>query len=226
MAVAGGIDVLASAMAAGASRRPSSPVAGRLRAEALTLAATEALGRGSFAYRIVPLDRVTGNLLWVEGEALEAPWLLPETGSLTALACGVCTLGPALEARVRELFGQGRRSLAMALDGIGNELLFALSRRMQHRMMAEVGHDGLCLAGELRSGDPGLALETQALVVRLAGGEALGVTVNSGAMMHPVKSASAVFGVGVDLPEAKWSRCDDCRSAARCAHARQPVHGD
>jgi hypothetical protein len=25
-----------------------------------------------------------------------------------------------------------------------------------------------------------------------------------------------LFGVGVDLPEARWSRCDDCPSLVRC----------
>ena len=57
-------------------------------------------------------------MLVVESERLEAPWLLPSTGTLTALACGVCTLGVALEERVRTLFAQGKRSLALALDSL------------------------------------------------------------------------------------------------------------
>src|SRR5665647_3237595 len=42
-----------------------------------------------------------------------------------------------LEARVTTLFGEKRASLALALDGLGNELLFATSRWVQDHMLAD-----------------------------------------------------------------------------------------
>jgi hypothetical protein len=222
MPVARGIAVLAG-VAAAPSRRTASPVGQRLRQQALALAADEGLGQGSFSYRIVPLDGPAGEVLHVGGERLEAPWLLPKQGFLTALACGVCTLGTALEQRVAELFGARRRALALALDSLGNELLAATSQRMRHRMVGEAARRGLSIAGELRSGDPGLALDSQAAVLRLAEGTQLGIGLSRGTMMDPVKSISAVFGVGIGLAEADWSRCDHCRWQGRCGFAGQTL---
>jgi hypothetical protein len=215
MAVARGFDILRHAQTAPLNGRPS-PARTRLRAQVLAMAREEALVHAAYSYRIVPLEAPAAPLLHAGGETLEAPWLLPASGQLTAVACGVCTLGPALERRVSELFGQRRASLAMALDELGNELLFDISRRAQDRIQAEAGRSGLCMSGELRAGDPGLALEAQAAVLRLADAASIGIHLSEGILMHPMKSTSMVMGVGVDLPASTWSRCDSCRTRDKC----------
>ena len=155
MVVARGFDILRHAQTAPLNGRPSAART-RLRAEALAMARDDALVHAAYSYRIVPLDVPAAPVLQAGGESLEAPWLLPASGQLTALACGACTLGPQLERRVSELFAQRRVSLAMALDELGNELLFVISRRAQDRMQAEVSRSSLTMSGELRAGDPGL----------------------------------------------------------------------
>lgn len=214
------IDVLKKAAAA-TPRQPLSPLRARLRGEALALARAEALVDARASYRIVPLTMAEGGRLCLDGETLEAPWLLPASGTLTAVACAVCTLGGMLERRVSDLFVERRAALAVALDALANELLFVLSRQVQDRILAEARKAGLTMAGELRAGDPGLALAAQGTVLRLADGAAIGVRVTSGGMMHPVKSTSLVQGVGLALPAASWSRCEHCPSRARCAVATQ-----
>ena len=215
MTVARGFDVLRQAQTAPLNGRPS-PARTRLRAQALAMAREDALVEAAFSYRIVSLQAPAAPVLQAGGESLEAPWLLPASGELTAVACGVCTLGPALERRVSELFGERRASLAMALDELGNELLFDISRRAQDRMQAEVSRRGLTMSGELRAGDPGLALEAQGAVLRLAGAGGIGISLGESFLMHPLKSTSMVLGVGVDLPASAWSRCDTCNSRAKC----------
>ena len=165
----------------------------------------------------MPLAAPAAELLCAGGETLFAPWLLPASGQLTAIACAVCTLGPLLEKRVSELFAERRASLALALDGLGNELLFAISRRAQDRMQADVARRGLSMAGELRAGDPGLALDAQGAVLRLAQAETIGVELKPGHLMQPMKSTSMVLGVGIDLPAVHWSRCDTCPTRDKCA---------
>ena len=215
MVVARGFDILRHAQTAPLNGRPSAART-RLRAEALAMARDDALVDAAYSYRIVSLDGPAAPVLTAGGESLEAPWLLPATGQLTALACGACTLGPRFERRVTELFAQRRISLAMALDELGNELLFVISRRAQDRMQAEVSRSGLAMSGELRAGDPGLALEAQGAVLRLAGADSIGISLSEGFVMHPLKSTSMVLGVGVDLPASSWSRCDTCNSRDKC----------
>jgi hypothetical protein len=97
--------------------------------------------------------------------------------------------------------------------------LFALSRRLQDRIVADARKRGLSAAGELRAGDPGLALAAQAAVLRLARAAEIGLSVSRSELLHPLKSMSMILGIGVDLPPARWSRCDQCPSASKCRMA-------
>ena len=188
----------------------------RFRQEALDLVAREKLLDPAYSYRIVPLDAPPNDALYVGGERLDALRLIPESGRLTAIAAGVCTLGPELERCTNKLWAERRMSFALALDEVGNDLLFALSRRLQDRIVAEARQHGLSTAGELRAGDPGLPLRAQAVVHRLSGGDDIGIRVTECQVLHPLKSISMLLGIGVDLPPARWSRCDDCPSVAKC----------
>lgn len=193
-----------------------SPARRRLRERATELVRTEGLAEGSFCYRLTPIEQIREGRISVDGESLDAPRLLPECGHLTDLAVAACTLGPRLESRVSQLFRERQAALAVALDELGNLLLVALNRRVQDRMLAETRRRKLAMAGELRAGDPGLALSAQAPVLRLAEAERIGLTLSAGGLLTPLKSLTMVLGVGQDLPEAQWSRCDDCRSRDRC----------
>lgn len=199
-----------------------SPLRMRVRQEALALIDAENLVEASYSYRIVPLERPASDILHADGEQLHAPMLLPESGELTALGCGVCTLGSRIEARVSQLFQQKRASLSLAADGIATEMIYALGRRIQDRMLSECYRRGLTMAGELHAGDPGLDIGAQAAVLRLAEAHKIGVGLHGRHLMQPLKSGSVVLGVGRDLPAVTWSRCDTCPSVNKCSFGRQP----
>jgi hypothetical protein len=191
----------------------------RFRRAAIDLIEREGLLEAAYCYRIVPLDAPPSHVLRAGGETLEAARLVPESGELTAVAVAVFTLGPALERRGSALFAERQMSLALALDRLGIELLFALSRRVEDWIITAARKARLTVAGELRAGDPGLPLEAQAAMQRLAGADRIGVSVTPGQVLHPLKSMSLMLGVGIDLPPARWSRCDDCPSAPKCTMA-------
>jgi acyl transferase domain-containing protein len=195
----------------------------RFHREAVDLIEREKLIASAFSFRIAELDAPAEEQLRVGGETLYAPRLLPEAGELTGLACGVVTIGSALEKRVSSLFAEKCVSLALALDDIGNQLLLAATRHAQDRMLAAARAKGLSMAGELRPGDPGLALQAQGLVLRLADAASIGVSVSRGHALTPHKSISMMLGVGLDLPPAHWSRCDDCPSREKCRVANCPA---
>lgn len=192
-----------------------------LRQDALALVRELALVRARASWRIVPLEGAPGEAGWLclDGHRLQAPWLVPASGRLTGVACAAATLGEGLERKVSALFAERRAALAVALDGVGNELLFALARKVQDRMLAGARRQGLTVAGELRAGDPGLALTMQQVVLQLAGAADIGLALTRTLMMTPAKSTSIVQGVGLALPVQGWSRCDACPSRPRCALA-------
>ncbi len=189
------------------------------RVQALQILDTEQLLRPGYSYRFVPIDADRAGMLSAGGEVIEAPWLVPQSGTLTAIACGVATVGEPIEACVRKLFERRQPALALALDSLGNELLVALSRLMQDRMLTAARRRGLTMAGELRPGDSGLDIGAQRAVLGLAGAASIGVGVNGGGVMSPMKSVSMVLGVGVGLPRANWSRCDQCPTRPKCRMA-------
>lgn len=193
-----------------------------LREQALAMVRELGLAHARAAWRIVALQGEPGRSgrLCLDGRHLQAPWLIPASGQLTAVACAVATIGDVLEQHVSALFGERRASLAVALDSVGNELLFAVSRRVQDRMLAAARKQGLTVAGELRAGDPGLALQAQQTVLDLAGAAAIGLRLTRTLMMNPTKSTSIVQGVGLALPVQTWSRCDECLSRERCTLAQ------
>ncbi len=131
----------------------------RFRRAAHQMVERDGLVAPAFRFAIVDLERPAAATLHAGGMSLHAPRLLPAAGELTALACGVATIGARLEQRVTALCAERRVSLALALDALGNHCLHVLSRRLQDRMLAAARNRGLVLAGELRPGDPGLALD-------------------------------------------------------------------
>jgi hypothetical protein len=199
-----------------------SPVRARLRQAAIALIEAEQLVEAAYSYNIVPLDAPPAATLQAAGETVHAPLLLPASGELTALGCGACTIGPRLGERTTSLFAEKRASLAIALDEVGNEMLFALGRRLQDRMLSETMRKRLSMAGELHAGDPGLDLSAQAAVLRLAEGDKIGMGLHHGHLLTPLKSGSVLYGVGKNLPEVSWSRCDSCPSKEKCSLGRRP----
>lgn len=190
--------------------------AGRYGSKAVEFAQERGLGEAQWVFDVVALDETPSANLRVGGEVLHAPRLLPESGELSALAFGACTLGSTVSDHVAALFAERRISLALALDRLGNEMLLEASRLLQDSILASVRRRGLTMAGELRPGDPGLALNSQPTVLRLAGASAIGLHCSTGMALTPLKSTSVVYGVGRNLPAVTWSRCDDCRSRATC----------
>jgi hypothetical protein len=192
------------------------------RAQALAMVREQDLADARACWQVVPLSDEPSRNGWmrVGGRRVQAARLIPPSGRLTSLACAAATIGERLERRVRELFALRQASLALALDGVGNELLSVLSRRAQDRIAADARRDGQSVCGELRAGDPGLRLQAQRPVLELAGGAGLGIALTGTLMMVPAKSTTFVQGVGWQLPRQTWSRCDRCPSRARCTFAQ------
>jgi hypothetical protein len=193
-----------------------SPVSQRQRIRAIELVENESLLQAAFTFNRLPLQGIDGSQLNVADRQLDAKLLIPESGELTALCFGACTLGPKLEQRVTELFQQRRASLALALDSLGSELLFELGRRLHDRIVIDCRRQGLSVGQDLHAGDPGLELSAQAIVLELAEAQKIGINLHNSNLLQPLKSSSVVFAVGKDLPKPNWSRCDHCPSRERC----------
>jgi hypothetical protein len=177
----------------------------------------EALARPAFGYRILLVQTVRGDAIDVGGAALDAPVLAAACSELTAVAAAACTLGAAVQERISALFATRRRSLALALDTVANELLFRLSDRASATIRREARRAGLGSGVEASPGDPGVPLGQQARVLALADAAGIGIHTTGTGMLAPVKSLSFLVALGPNLRRrAAPGRCNCCPSRDRC----------
>jgi hypothetical protein len=194
----------------------ASGVEGRARQEALAMIERDALVQPAFSYRILPVRELRGETVDLGDATLRVPELAAESGELTAVAAATCTLGRALEARVTALFGARRPLLALALDALGNEMLFRVADRAFARIRREARRQGLETGAELNPGDSGIALDQQAALLALADAEQNRITLTAQGMLAPVKSLSFLAPLGRNLSVRSSGRCDHCPSKDRC----------
>jgi hypothetical protein len=113
----------------------------------------------------------------------------------TPLVAAVCTVGPALEARVAVLIERGERARALVADAAASAAAEAAADRAE-RLACRLA--GGCVAAGRRV-SPGYGtwpLEEQRLLVAFVGAAAIGVTLTPQLMMVPRKSVSFVVPIG------------------------------
>jgi hypothetical protein len=193
-----------------------------------------ALGRRLMAPRLVyRAAAVTGggpDRIDAGGERLGIPQIGRLWGAVEAVGAGVCTVGDAIETRVRALFDAREFPLAVMLDSVGSAAVESL---------AEYANDLLCQAGirartkvtnRVSPGYAGWDTAEQAALFRLCPGAPIGVRLNEACFMTPVKSITWLVGIGrearVDHYFTQCRRCwmRDCayRRVEAAVTVRQP----
>jgi len=209
--------ITADAQAAGGASARVAAAEARARGEARAMIEREALVSPAAAHRVVAVTGICGAAVDLAGSVLHAPALAGEPGELRAVAAAVCTLGPAVARRISELFAGRRRSLALALDDVANEMLFRLADRTVAAIRREAGRTGLQSGIEVSPGDGGVGLDQQTKVLALAGAARIGVAATETAVLAPLKSLSLLVALGRGLnPHVSPGRCDACPSKHRC----------
>jgi hypothetical protein len=179
----------------------------------------ESLAQSAFVFRIVPVQNSRAADFGFGKSRLQVPALADVASKVTAVASVVCTLGTSLEARVSALCVERRVSLALALDEVGNELLLNSVRQALLLIRREARRQSLSSGNSLSPGCSGFALDQQAGVVALAGGDRLSISVTSHGMLNPVKSRSLIVPIGAGLTaQPLHRRCDDCSSRKQCRY--------
>jgi hypothetical protein len=218
MSVFGEIDI-PTALAVAAKRPLSSGTSQKTRSTALDMIGQESLARPAFCYSLVPVQGACDDALDFGNSSLRVAGLKAVSNRLTAVTAVVCTLGAALEARVSALCGERKLSLAYVLDELGNELLMYTVRQALLYIRREARRQGLSSGNSLSPGCSGFAIDQQAAVVALAGGESRGISVTSHGMLYPVKSRSMIVGIGTGLSaQPLHKRCETCSSRKVCRY--------
>jgi hypothetical protein len=162
------------------------------------------------------------DTLVVDGEVLAIPRIGARWGPVEQAAVAVCTIGEALEQRVRALWEARELPLASMLDSVGSGAVESLAEYVND-LLCQQGLPGLRVTNRISPGYGDWDVAEQRRIFRLCNGEAIGVRLNEACVMTPGKSISLLVGAG---PEARvdhyFSQCARCWMR-ECAYRRVPM---
>jgi hypothetical protein len=190
-------------------------------AEALALG--ERLMAPRLVYRAAPVTGLSADRIEAGGEYLHIPQIGRLWGSIEAVGAGICTVGDAIETRVRELFEAREFPLAVMLDSVGSAAAESLAEYANDLLCQAAIPDGLRVTNRISPGYAGWDTAEQAGLFRLCPGRGIGVTLNAACFMTPAKSISWLVGVGREARvDHYFTQCRRCWMRD-CAFRRTPA---
>ena len=174
-------------------------------------------------YRAVAVTAQGPDRIEAGGEGLRIPEIGRLWGALRHVGAGICTVGQAIEARVRQLFDAREFPLAVMLDSVGSAAVESLAEYANDLLCQAALPDGLKVTNRISPGYAGWDTAEQAALFRLCAGGPIGVSLNEACFMTPVKTISFLVGIG---PEARvdhyFTQCRRCWMRD-CAYRRAPA---
>lgn len=199
------------------------PTADVLAIFAEALALGERLMAPRLVYRAVPVTARSADRLEAGGERLHIPQIGRLWGPIEAVGAGICTVGEAIEARVRALFDAREFPLAVMLDSVGSAAVESLAEYANDLLCQAALPEGLNVTNRVSPGYAGWDTAEQARLFRLCPGDPIGVSLNEACFMTPGKSISWLVGLG---PAARvdhyFTQCRRCWMR-ECAYRRAPA---
>ncbi len=187
------------------------------------LALGESLIEPRVVYRGSRVTRQGPDVIETAGQRLHIPEIGRLWGSLETVGVGICTVGTAIEARVRELWDRRELPLAVMLDSVGSAAVESLAEYANDLLCQAAIPAGLKVTNRVSPGYAGWDTVEQAALFRVCHGGPIGVTLNDSCVMTPGKSISFLVGVG---PEARvdhyFTQCRRCWMPD-CAYRRAPA---
>lgn len=199
---------------------PTEDVLG-LFAEALTLG--EKLMAPRVVYRAAAVGGQAADLIEAGGERLHIPAIERLWGPLEWVGAGICTVGEAIETRVRALFAAREFPLAVMLDSVGSAAVESLAEFTNDLLCQRGLEAGLRVTNRISPGYAGWDTAEQAALWRLCSGAPIGVTLNAACFMTPTKTISFLVGVGSRARvDHYFTQCRRCWMPD-CAYRRMPA---
>ena len=185
------------------------------------LADLEALAAPAACYEVHAIEAMLHDRLQLAGGRRIGSWALSSiVAGADELYLAVCTLGDALDVRIREHRAEGRALEMLVLDELGSWAVDQVRMQLYERAAAELAERGLRTSSPLSPGESDWPLREQRIIFKLVDATQIGVTLGAGDLMQPVKSLTLAFGAGSrQLGSEGLTNCDFCSIQDRCRHA-------
>ncbi len=186
-----------------------------------------AMGEALMAPRAVyQASRVTGQgpgTIDAAGLTLTIPDIRRLWGRLEAVGAGICTIGDAIEGRVRALFDAREFPLAVMLDSVGSAAVESLAEYVNDLLCQAGLAEGVKVTNRVSPGYAGWDTAEQRQLFGLCSGAPIGVTLNASCFMLPAKTITFLVGVGREARvDHYFTQCRRCWMRD-CAYRRVPA---
>jgi hypothetical protein len=200
------------------------PAAIRARRPKLIELSQQALDEGrtliepSVLTKRIPVERSRHNRITLaDGNHLSGPLITEHLGGADEIVVLLCTIGDKL-GRQALAKSETNVSYGFALDAVGSAAVHSLNAAACNVIEQEAFSAGLQTSLPLSPGMEGWGVDPgQRELFELIDAEEVGVTLSPTLEMRPLKSLSAIIGVGADIA-TKGAICDYCALHDTCRH--------
>jgi copper chaperone CopZ len=139
----------------------------------------------------------------------------------------VCTIGPGMENRARQLQREGEFVLSYVVNTIASVVVEKAVDFLHDYIGMQMNKSGLKITNRYSPGYCGWPVSEQHLLFSFLPEKFCGVSLTDSALMMPIKSVSGIIGIGSSVKRKEYT-CDTC-GIKECTYrskraARQAVH--
>lgn len=187
----------------------------RLLEEMATIAAPAA------CYRSYPIERFLHERLELAGGTrIGSGPVTTVVGGAEELYVALCTIGTAVDERVRSYQADGRHFEMLIFDEIGSWAVDQVRQRIYSDVQAQLAETGRRTSSPLSPGESSWPIREQRIIFKLLDATQVGIELGQGDLMSPMKSLSMIFGAGSrEMGSEGLTNCDFCSIQDRCQHA-------
>ncbi len=180
-----------------------------------------ATAKPAACYSSFPIEAILHERLQLAGgRRIGCGRLASVVAGAEELYLAVCTLGAALDERIRAYRSRGRYLEMFLLDELGTWAVDQVRTQLYARIQTEAAERNRRLSSPISPGESEWPLREQRIVFQLLDTRAIGVTLETGDLMRPFKSLSLAFGSGSGRLGAEGlRRCQFCSIRDRCRYA-------
>jgi len=180
-----------------------------------------ALAAPAACYRAYAVERVLHERLELAGGTrIGSGPVASVVAGAEELYVALCTIGPALDGRIREYQARGQHFEMLMLDEIGSWAVDQVRQQLYESIQAQVAGHGWRTSSPLSPGESTWPMREQRIIFKLLDATQVGIELGPSDMMSPIKSLSLIFGAGSrEMGSEGLTNCDFCSIQERCRYA-------
>lgn len=154
--------------------------------------------------------RLSEGLLFMGGQTFNIDKIIAaQLRKAEYIAVFICTIGKNIEKRSKDYMNKGDLLEGYVFDLIGSESAEAVAEQIHYTVKSEMKKEGYAVTNRFSPGYCNWSVAEQFKIFSFFDKNSFGISLNSSALMNPIKSVSAIIGVGTDVKHKPYT-CSMC----------------